>query len=139
MRELLEWAAFALLCLMVFALPRGIPALWRNRTRSFDTNQLVALGRDDISWRGYRRGMTVAALGGVAMLPGAAIVLIFDDSEGPPWTTTVLLISFGLLISCAVLSFFASEFARPKFIIPPHLRNEPGARAERRAAREKKA
>jgi hypothetical protein len=111
---------------------RNLPRLWRNEIRSFDRMQAWwPLGM--ALWRGWVRGMPLAFFAGCFLLV-AVIVGAFvpqdSDSEGfaaPAWYVIPVL---GTFFMSLVLFFSVVLVNRPRFVVPPHLRDQPGALKE---------
>jgi hypothetical protein len=83
----------------------------------------------DATWRGVARGY-LASVPFVLLMFVGGIVAEFTDAYDAGMAIAVL----GLL-AAAVLNLGIVLFNRPRAVVPPHLRAEPGALAERKARR----
>jgi hypothetical protein len=83
----------------------------------------VAKDKSSTTFRGPR---------GICGLPAVIVAFAFDPEDAPSWATTTVFASTGFLAFFMLLAAVAYVFARPKFLIPPHLRDEPGKGKEGR-------
>lgn len=71
------------------------------------------------------------------MGPGEVPILgpgLSDSNHG--WTTTALaVVAVATIPVCVFLEILVVLFNIPKFVVPPHMRSDPGAIAARRARR----
>lgn len=110
-----------------------LPRFWRGELASMYEHA----SRDVWLWgeplrRGFIRGLHLGVLGSVVMvfLGFAAAALEPTESIGPV-VGAALVLFFALL----VLGGSVALFNRPRWVVPPHARNEPGAVHEWRVRR----
>jgi len=83
----------------------------------------------DATWRGVARAYIATGPFVLAFFAGALVAEVSDaDDAGMAISACALLL--GVLVHGSIVLF-----NRPKALVPPHLRDEPGALAERRARR----
>jgi hypothetical protein len=124
------WALAAVLAIGAAVSLRIGLRQWRNVGRPFSywlRNSVL----DAESRAGYDRGILVFGV----MCAFFAVILVFGAVSGPHLGRGIA--SLGILVALAgmlvSLGFFISimYFNRPRFLVPPHLRGEPGAVAGR--------
>lgn len=113
-----------------FAL-RNLPRIWRHELRTFDRmNPYWPWG--ETLWRGWVRMMPLGVIAMTILLPlGTAGFVVPEDPTGPfvrPlwWVLPVL----GALALFWVLAAGVVLLNRPKRLVAPHLRSQPGALEE---------
>ncbi|WP_155054775.1 hypothetical protein [Streptomyces blattellae] len=85
--------------------------------------------------RGEVRSLAVTAVGVWAI---TVLVLVgVWDAEGEMRMASLIafVCAFLLLMTCVVVEVAVILFNRPKFVVPPHMRSDPGVIAERRSRR----
>ncbi len=110
-----------------------IGRIWRGRSE-YDPSQPPAWWPfSDPLWRGVARAFPVQG-GCVLLLIGGGIAadLIGEGSQGYDVAMSVGLVG---LLGIFLLALPITFFNRPRFLVPPHQRDEPGALAEWRRAR----
>ena len=124
---------WAVLCLLLIPAALGVRLEWRGQGvwSEHPPNWWIW---DDISWRGFRRalpaGTITTAVAVVGLVPTA--IERVGGPSAPSWWRFVLL---GGLVVSAGLMLLTAFFGRPKCLVAPGLRNEPGALSEWRRAR----
>ncbi|PZT77889.1 hypothetical protein [Streptomyces sp. AC1-42W] len=108
--------------------------LWRNADLVpffMDTFAFLPFGEE--ARRGEVRsiGLTTASLWGIAVL--FFVGLGDGDLSGPALFGSVA--ALGLVLVCVLCEICVVLFNVPKFVVPPHMRAEPGVIAARRARR----
>ena len=105
----------------------GALLLWRGRTDIFDRPP-GAWPYSETLWRGWVRSIVVQCL-----IITSAIGLILYSIWGPSDEGTarvVFIIGLAVAGLAFALGMTAIYWNRPKFVVPPHLRSEPGAFAQ---------
>lgn len=119
LRSLPDLIIFTFLTLMVVAAATRVPAVWSHRDRHMDSG---AWRRTPWS-RGWVRALPAGFGGGVCLVAGAWGIVL---GAPVPFGLTM----FGLMCLGAVLALLVITLNRPKFLVAPHLRGEPGAFSE---------
>ncbi len=105
-----------------------LPSIWRGERRGVDGPQ-PWWPYGDSAWRHFFRTMPLGIVGSwlIALLALAAPFLPRQPSESPAWV--LLLMVMWLLIFLLVVLLAASIWLwnRPAFLVPPYLREQPGA------------
>ena len=88
-------------------------------------------------WRGVARAFVIQGLA-VLLLIGGGVAgdVVGEDSSAYNWVMGIGLIG---LLSLFFLAFPITFFNRPKFLVPPHQRNDPGAVEEWRQERARRS
>jgi MFS family permease len=124
-----RWSVYIITAGYVLFIVRAAPMLWTGRFRDARLDPPPTYWPwGGMLWRAWVRAWFIAGVGSgslVLLLP--AIVL---DSV-PDWYVYVSLAAFVL---AAIVAMSVVLFNRPRFVIPPHLRDEPGLVAEMIAA-----
>lgn len=86
-------------------------------------------------------GVTVVSVWAIA---GLITLALWDMGQDPnkeqdPVTTVLGLIAVLVILGCLVVEACVILFNCPKFVVPPHMRSEPGVLAARRAKRARRA
>jgi hypothetical protein len=105
------------------------PKVWRGES-GLDGNtppQWWFLG--DALWRGIARAYLATVPFLLAMFAGAAVAEFAGDED------LGMTIAAAALLVGAIVHFSIVLFNRPRALVPPHLRGEPGALEERRQRR----
>jgi hypothetical protein len=121
-----QWLAIGVFAALALLATRGLPRLWRNESDQW--NRMP-------EW--WVRGLPTAVVAGWAMLVGTPLTVLAvgrTDTVGD-----VLTGALGVVLVCIVLAgalwVTVVLFNRPRFVVPPHLRDRPGLLgAEERAA-----
>jgi hypothetical protein len=87
----------------------------------------------DAAWRGNARAYVATVPFLLAMLAGAAIAE-WSGSVDAGMALAAVSLAAGVLVHVAIVLF-----NRPRALVPPHLRDEPGALAERRLRKQRLA
>jgi hypothetical protein len=87
----------------------------------------------DATWRGVARAYIATVPFLLLMLAGAGIAELGGSEDGGMAVVSVAFAA-GIVVHAAIVLF-----NRPRAFVPPHLRNEPGALAERRLRRRRLA
>lgn len=126
-----DWVAFAVVLAIVAGGFRNLPRVWRHEFRHFDrTPPYWPWGA--ALWRGFVRMMPMGVVG-CAVLVIVAVVLLLTPEEPsgpfvrPYWAVVPCLVALGVVFA-GMLSVVLVN--RPRVIVPPHLRGQPGALAE---------
>lgn len=101
----------------------GAPAairLWRNESRAFNDPEALHRWGSPHTARAFRRAFPVAIFA-IALTACAWAALIVGSPTNI--VTGVFLLSAGL---CALIGWLIVLVNRPKTLVPPHLRDEPG-------------
>lgn len=121
------WMALAVL-LWLF------PGYWRGTNKNFE-RMLPYWPYSEALWRGMVRSYATVTLAWASMFAVVTYGLIVGDENMHPWV-----VSGWVALLAAQLGAWGTVmlFNRPKFLVPPRLRHEPGAieawwRAERKA------
>jgi len=121
------WCMF----MVLWALPR----VWHHEWTHLDRTP-YSWRWGDAAWRGYVRALPASIMGfGVLSATVPLLMLFPEDPQGPfvrPYW--FILLSQGMLIVPLLSMGTAILFNQPKFIVPPHLRAQPGMLAEWAAA-----
>ena len=119
---------------VLFALGKGLPLFWYHRSSYWDHSPSW-WGPNQALWRGCVRAMPAWTIGGLflalAAVSGATLTPHAGDSAAG---RIALAIPLALVGACAlffVMGVGAILLNRPKVVVPPHLRDEPGVFADR--------
>jgi hypothetical protein len=116
------------LVVLVVLVARRAPKVWRNEI-GYSSDDPPARWRWGLaSWRGYQR--TTAGVFPLIWCPGALLV-VASTISGPAWVQS--LVAVLALVPGAVFVIGLPAvwlFNRPKWLVAPHLRHQPGAIAE---------
>jgi hypothetical protein len=83
-------------------------------------------------WRANVRSSTVMSVGGVGMMASASLVLAVRELDwpGPPdelaWFEALEAVTALVWIGVPALAISVALFNRPRLVVPPHLRDQPG-------------
>jgi hypothetical protein len=111
----------------------AITRVWQGRSELDGTRPAAWWPFSDALWRGAARAMPVSGAGALLLIGGGiAGDLIGKGSSGYDIAMSVGLVG---LLAIVLLAFPITFFNRPRFLVPPHQRDEPGAVAEWRTAR----
>jgi hypothetical protein len=126
----------------LFALSQ-LPAVWSGRS-------VPRIARNLGSWwpggqpllRGYIRAVPCGIVGFSALLIAAISGTVVASMSGNDllraFLAVVYLLAGLLAVSCVLGALAVTLFNRPRFVVPPSLRSEPGAVAEWRQGRRRK-
>jgi hypothetical protein len=107
---------------------RQAPKVWRNEIGYSADDPPPSWLWGPASWRGYHRALTGAAL--LFWCPAAAAMVAATVSR-PGWVDVLSQVAFGLAGVALLIGVPAVWlFNRPKWLVAPHLRHQPGAIAE---------
>ena len=117
--------------LVLFAL--AITRIWQGRSE-LDTDSPPPWWPFSVPlWRGVARAFPVQAACVILLIGGGiGANLLGEDSAGYDIGMSIGLVG---LLGIFLLALPITFFNRPRFLVPPHQRDEPGAVAEWRAAR----
>lgn len=108
--------------------------LWRNPALvDFFMNAFTFLPFGPAVRRGEVRslGITVVSVWAIAGL----VLLALWDKAPDPATTVLGLVAVLVIMGCLATEVCVILFNRPKFVVPPHMRSEPGVLTARRTKR----
>jgi hypothetical protein len=126
----------AFFALLVFGYFYAVGKVWRGESE-FDGDDPPAFWPFSTAlWRGAGRALPVLGAS-VLVLIGAGITSDLVGSDSKYYDTVMAIGSLGLLVMFLV-AFPIMYLNRPRFLVPPHQRDEPGAVAEWRAARSRR-
>jgi hypothetical protein len=110
-----------------------IARIWQGRSQ-YDPSRPPAFWPFSLPlWRGVARAFPIQGACVLILLGGGiAGVLIGEDGRG---YDIAMGIGFAGVLGLFVLAFPITFFNRPRFLVPPHQRDEPGALAEWRRER----
>ena len=122
-----QWLAIAAFAGLAGLATRGLPQLWRHESDRWD-------GMPE--W--WVRGLPTVVVAGWAMLLGALLTVVAvgrtdaigDVLTGALGLVLVLVVASGMTWVAVVL------FNRPRFAVPPHLRDRPGVLGKPEAGRD---
>ena len=126
----------AFYALLVFGYFYAVGKVWRGESE-FDRDEPAAVWPFSVAlWRGGGRALPVQGAS-TLLLIGAGIVsdLIGSDSK---YYDTVMAIGLLGVLGTFLLAFPIMYYNRPKLLVPPPWREEPGAVEEWRAARSRR-
>ena len=124
-----------LLTAAMFTLPIALPKLWRGDS-TFGKSVPSAWPYDEATWRGCMRAMPCLVVGGPGLVIAGWCFMLWTSIDGyyfvsDPTVRWWLPLGAVFGAGCTVLAFAAGLsvflFNRPRGIVPPHLRSEPGA------------
>jgi hypothetical protein len=117
--------------LVLFAL--AITRIWQGRSELDSSSPPPWWPFSEALWRGVARAFPVQAAC-VILLIGGGIGADLAGKDSPGYDIGMSIGLVGLL-GIFLLALPITFFNRPRFLVPPHQRDEPGAVAEWRAAR----
>jgi hypothetical protein len=122
------WILTAILGVVLAGTVRTAWRAWRGQSGELD-RVLGTWPFSPASWRGVVRALPVFALWGTAFFAGGVLARIGEHSvDGVVGAVGAAVFVFGAVCSAGVILF-----NRPRFVVPPSRRHEPGLLAERRA------
>jgi hypothetical protein len=124
--------AFAVATLGVWAWTA--PRHWRGESRLTGADPPLWFPFSEPVWRGVVRSYVVWAPA-IALFVGGSVVAGFSTEGSAAYNAGMAAASVGLFGGSA-LHFAILFFNRPRFLVPPGLRDEPGALAAWRSARQ---
>jgi hypothetical protein len=110
-----------------------IARIWQGRSEYDPTRPPAFWPFSDALWRGVARAFPVQG-GCVLLLIGGGITADLIGKDGSGYDIAMAVGLAGLL-GIFLLALPITFFNRPRFLVPPHQRDEPGALAEWRRAR----
>ena len=128
-------AALAGLAILATA---GVRRLWRNESRVWDS-QHAWWAWGETMWHGWIRALPSFVVAGWAMILSVASGLIAvaadgGDGTGPLGVLKWMFVAFaGVAAVAFATGISVTLFARPKLVIPPHLRRQRGVLARHRS------
>jgi len=123
----------AFYALLVFGYLYAVGKVWRGESE-FDGDDPPAFWPfSKALWRGAGRALPVLGAS-VLVLIGAGITSDLVGTDSKYYDTVMAIGLLGLLVMCLV-AFPIMYFNRPRWLVPPIWRDDPGAVAEWRAAR----
>ncbi len=122
----------ALVVFMVVVGSVSLPRYWRGDPRAIDAPETWGLMTPGM-WRGTKRSMLVMAPT-ITVIFGLASVFFSLRTNSPTYT---VLVEIGVIVMVVGFSLWATItlFNRPRFLVPPVMRADPGLLAERRAGK----
>jgi hypothetical protein len=125
-----QWALVALGVVAVVYGDLGVPKLWRGLSPTLRREEPPRWWLwGGTLWRGYSRGLPTVFVGGFNPIVFCVLLGgLVQAHSSAEWIVYVLAYigSFFLVIVWGAITLFA----RPKFLIPPHQRDQPGALSE---------
>jgi hypothetical protein len=130
-----EWVPFGIFVLVIAGATLRLPRIWRHEAPYFDRVPGWWIWGDAL-WRGWVRALpTGVGLGWYLILGYVLLISVIPQTPEkgrfgmiiPAWFGLPFLFLFGL--GFGVMAAIAL-FNRPKVLVPPHPRDEPGAVAE---------
>jgi hypothetical protein len=123
----------AFFALLLFGYLYAVGKVWRGESE-FDGDDAPAFWPfSDALWRGAGRAMPVLGLGGLLVIgSGIAADLLGSDSR---YYDAVMSVGLCGLLLTIFVGFPIMYYNRPKLLVPPIWRDDPGAVEEWRAAR----
>lgn len=112
-----RWLGIAVFAGLALLATRGLPALWNHRTDRWDRMP---------EW--WVRGLPTAIVAGWTMLLGVPLTVLAvgrTDTVGDV-LTGALGIVLAAVVATATVWVTVVLFNRPRFAVPPHLRDRPG-------------
>lgn len=109
------------------------PRYWRGDPTTLDSSPPLWWFLSEDAWRGYLRSTPATAP--LTVLFGFCGVIAMAFGEGSATGVTFGLIGAALLPLGLALAASVTLWNRPRFVVPPPLRSEPGTRAQRRNRR----
>ncbi len=106
---------------------KGVPALWRDEVDYFHAVPPSWVWSDAL-WRGWVRALPSSGVIAIPLFLLAGVALAAAD--GSAMQAACGYATFGLLAVFLLNTAAISLFARPKFVIAPPLRSQPGAIGE---------
>jgi hypothetical protein len=103
--------------------------LWLNAPTRLDDDNLHGASFAPF-WRAYRRALPIFA---IVFVPMLTLTLVLGTINGGPIDGIGLNIVFVLAVSSIALAASVVLANRPKKVVPPHLRDEPGLFRELRS------
>jgi hypothetical protein len=110
-----QWLAIGVFAGLALLATRGLPALWQHRTDGWDRMP---------EW--WVRGLPTAIVAGWAMLLGAPLTVVAvgrTDTVGDVLTGALGLVPV-VVVASAIVWVTVVLFKRPRFAVPPHLRDQ---------------
>lgn len=112
-----QWLAIAIFAGLALLATRGLPALWRHQNDRWDRMP---------EW--WVRGLPTVVVAGWAMLLGALLTVTAvgrTDTVGDVLTGALGLV-LAFVVASAIVWVTVVLFNRPRFVVPPHLRDRKG-------------
>jgi hypothetical protein len=132
-----EALTVAFVCLLAGCYVYLVAKVWRGESQ-LDPSSPPAFWPFSIAlWRGVSRAFVIQGLCVILLIGGGVGGdVVGEDSAGYNWVMGVGLVG---LLGLFLLAFPITFFNRPKFLVPPHQREEPGALAEWRRDRARRS
>ncbi len=129
--SILDWIAFGFLLVITVAAFRNLPRVWRHEFRHFDRAPAYWPWGAAL-WRGFVRMMPVGVVGCAVLLIGTVVLLLIPEEPSGPFVRPYWAVVPSLIACALPLAGMLGVvlFNRPRAIVPPHLRAQPGALAE---------
>lgn len=128
----IDWLVYGLFSLMVLRFVFEVPRIWRGDVdRSAKVPATWPWG--GISWRAMIRAGPAALILGLTAVVGLPVLLSAPEEANGMFSRplTFVLPFLGLFYLGLVAAASVFLFNRPRFLVAPHLRQAPGALAER--------
>ena len=110
------------------------PKLWRHETRIWDGRAPSWWLWGEALFRGWVRSLVIGTAAGTAMVFALGVMLVVQPDLDNPQSSqesqlevVAIGVALGVWILLTLMLFSVILFNRPKFVVPPHLRNERGA------------
>lgn len=110
----------------------SLPRYWRGDPRAVDAPETWGLMTPGM-WRGTKRAAMVM-LPAVTVMSGLGSVLFSVRPNSPASVLCAEIIAVVMAVGCLLWATIML-FNRPRFVVPPAMRADPGLLAERRAAK----
>ncbi len=129
--SVVHWVALGITVLIAVGGVRNLPRIWRHEAKHLD-NVPSWWPWGGALWRGYVRAMPTGVIGTIVLLAVfTALALVGEQPSGPfvrpYWVVVPSLVALGL---AGAVMLGVVLFNRPKAVVPPHLRDQPGALGE---------
>lgn len=98
--------------------------LWRNEPTKYDAQPEAWRGGSAL-WQAYRRTIPLLVLLAFPVI-GGGLVMGIAGGPGNPVGEVARVVLVGASMLVLMLIPMVTAFNRPGFLVPPHLRNEPG-------------
>ena len=116
-----EWAAVAFFVVVLPIAYTQLPKIWRHQTTFYDRPQWWWVWGDAL-WRAFARIVPIS----IFAMSAATLALLASAVSVPSVATWLAFVAVFLAGLAAAITLFN----QPKFLVPPHLRQEPGALEE---------
>lgn len=100
-----------------------LPKVWRNEKQLFSVTPSPFWPLGKATWRGYIRGYPISNL----LIAVAVVLYFFVRHDGGNIVGVGSVVSFSLLLALFVMYLGIMFFNRPRWLVAPHLRSQPGA------------